>query len=302
MPEPATNAVTSPPASAALAQHAQAVGRELAVVVMRRNTSSSGHLDHAPSRPGRPRSARPSRRPRPRSCGPPPWPAAARSSRRRCARRRSPTRARRAPSVGRRAASRRLLLGAHDRLDRGQPGVVDRVGDRDHRRQRRLDQVVAVLGLALRPDAAALELELGDLRRPAAAAGGRRPPRPSRSSRRRRPAGRAARGRRPACSQHRRQRVRGARMSEPASAGSVTQHGPVGAQRQRLLQGPLRRVSGPMQTADDLAHVAPRLADPDAPPRARARRTDSARCRPTRSSRLVAGSSRLRAASRSAPP
>ena len=43
----------------------------------------------------------------------------------------------------------RLLLGAHDRLQRRVAGLVDGVTDRDHRRERHLDGVVAVLGLAL---------------------------------------------------------------------------------------------------------------------------------------------------------
>ena len=43
----------------------------------------------------------------------------------------------------------RLLLRAHDPLQRRIPRRVDRVRDRDHRRQRRADRVVAVLGLPL---------------------------------------------------------------------------------------------------------------------------------------------------------
>ena len=54
---PATNAVTSPPSVDRLRQDAQAVGRELAVVVMRRRRETH-HLDQAPSRSG---TRRPSR-------------------------------------------------------------------------------------------------------------------------------------------------------------------------------------------------------------------------------------------------
>ena len=52
----------------------------------------------------------------------------------------------------------RLLLRAHDRLQRRVARLVDRVADRDHGREVDLDRVVAVLGLAL-----ARELAVGDV-------------------------------------------------------------------------------------------------------------------------------------------
>jgi hypothetical protein len=58
----------------------------------------------------------------------------------------------------------RLLLRAHDPLERRVARLVDRVGDRDHGRQRRLDDVVAVLGLPLASGFAVLQRQLRDLR------------------------------------------------------------------------------------------------------------------------------------------
>ena len=58
----------------------------------------------------------------------------------------------------------RLLLGAHDRLQRRVARLVDRVADGDDGRQLDLDGVVAVLGLALGAQRAALDVDLDDLR------------------------------------------------------------------------------------------------------------------------------------------
>ena len=58
----------------------------------------------------------------------------------------------------------RLLLRAHDPLERGIARLVDRVGDGDHRGQGRLDHVVAELGLPLAAHLPVLVGELGDLR------------------------------------------------------------------------------------------------------------------------------------------
>ena len=57
----------------------------------------------------------------------------------------------------------RLLLRAHDRLQRRVARLVDRVADRDHGRQVDLDRVVAVLGLALADELAVLDLDLDHL-------------------------------------------------------------------------------------------------------------------------------------------
>ena len=57
-----------------------------------------------------------------------------------------------------------LGAGAHDPLQRRIPGLVDRVGDGEHGRGRRLDRVVAELRLALAAHLPLGDLELGDLR------------------------------------------------------------------------------------------------------------------------------------------
>ena len=58
----------------------------------------------------------------------------------------------------------RLLLGAHDRLQRRVARLVDRVADGDDGGQRDLDRVVAVLGLALAAQLALGDVHLDDLR------------------------------------------------------------------------------------------------------------------------------------------
>jgi hypothetical protein len=58
----------------------------------------------------------------------------------------------------------RLLLGAHDRLERGVARLVDRVAHGDDGRELDLDGVVAVLGLALAAQVAALDVHLDHLR------------------------------------------------------------------------------------------------------------------------------------------
>ena len=61
----------------------------------------------------------------------------------------SPTRPLRRPRSASETVLLRLLLGAHDPLQRRVARLVDRVGDGDDGRQRRLDHVVAELGLPL---------------------------------------------------------------------------------------------------------------------------------------------------------
>jgi len=63
----------------------------------------------------------------------------------------------RACCLGRSDSLLRLLLRAHDPLQRRVPRRVDRIGDRNNSRQRRPDHVVAVLGLPLARQRAALE-------------------------------------------------------------------------------------------------------------------------------------------------
>src|SRR6185312_13913314 len=53
------------------------------------------------------------------------------------------------PDIADRDGVELLLLRSHDRLERRIPRLVDRVADGDDGRQRDLDGVVAVLGLAL---------------------------------------------------------------------------------------------------------------------------------------------------------
>ena len=79
--------------------------------------------------------------------------------------------------VGQRQRLLRLRLRAHDPLERRVARLVDRVRDGDDRRQRRRDDVVAVLGLPLARDRVRLDRERGDLRdqRPAKSIGHRRP-------------------------------------------------------------------------------------------------------------------------------
>ena len=71
----------------------------------------------------------------------------------------------------------RLLLRTHDSLERRVAGLVDRVGDADHGRERRADHVVAELGLTAAVHCAVGHRQLGDLRhhRPAQPFGHRRP-------------------------------------------------------------------------------------------------------------------------------
>src|SRR5215208_112590 len=65
--------------------------------------------------------------------------------------------------IARADLGQRLLLGAHDRLQRRVARLVDGVADRDHGRELDLDGVVAVLGLALAAQRLALEVDLDDL-------------------------------------------------------------------------------------------------------------------------------------------
>ena len=66
--------------------------------------------------------------------------------------------------VGRGDGVERLLLGAHDRLQRRVARLVDRVADRDDGGQLDLDGVVAVLGLALAAQLLGVDVHLDDLR------------------------------------------------------------------------------------------------------------------------------------------
>jgi len=60
-------------------------------------------------------------------------------------------------------ALERLLLGAHDRLERRVARLVDRVPHRDHRRQLDLHGVVAVLGLTLATQPLSVDVHLDHL-------------------------------------------------------------------------------------------------------------------------------------------
>ena len=75
----------------------------------------------------------------------------------------SPTLSASMPDVAGGLRVARLLLRAHDRLERRVARLVDGVADRDHGRQLDLDRVVAVLGLALAAELAALDVELDHL-------------------------------------------------------------------------------------------------------------------------------------------
>ena len=99
------------------------------------------------------------------------------------------------PGVGDALRLERLLLRAHDRLQRRIARLVDRVADRDHGGELDEHGVVAVLGLALAAQRAVLDVDLDHLRQRGHAAGGRPRRRRSCSTRRRRTAGRAGRGR-----------------------------------------------------------------------------------------------------------
>ena len=162
--------------------------------------------------------------------------------------------------VGGRERLERLLLGAHDRLDGRKPRRVDRVRDRDDRGQRRLDDVVAVLGLALGPDRRAVDRQVGHLRhdRPLEVVGD-------------------GRGHDVAvgvggllAEQHEvgvlLAEDRGEHVRRPGDVGAGErrvghEHGPVGAQRERLLERALRRRRAHADR-DDLGDVCAALADP----------------------------------------
>ena len=146
----------------------------------------------------------------------------------------------------------RLLLRAHDRLQRRVARVVDRVRDRDDRRERRLDHVVARLGLPLRTDAAAVEGQLRDLRDERPSAAGRRRPRPSRSSRSRRPAGRGCTRSGASRSSAAASTFAVSQMSAPTSVASEMSTAR-SAPRESALPSVRSAVSGPMQIDDDLA-------------------------------------------------
>ena len=74
-----------------------------------------------------------------------------------------PTRSASMPDVARRLDLQRLLLGAHDRLQRRVARLVDRVADRDHGRELDVHRVVAVLGLTLAAQRAVLDVDLDHL-------------------------------------------------------------------------------------------------------------------------------------------
>ena len=126
------------------------------------------------------------------------------------------------PEIGEGDDLLRLLLGAHDPLERRVARLVDRVGDGDDGRKRRLDHVVAVLGLALRPAPCRRRARASPPARSSAAGAGRRPRPRGRRRRSRRPAGRRGRGRGSRARPRRRARRLVATRSEPAAASSVT--------------------------------------------------------------------------------
>ena len=75
----------------------------------------------------------------------------------------SPARSASSAQVGERLRVLRLLLGAHDPLERRVPRLVDGVRHREHRGQGGADAVVAELGLALGGGRPARDLQLRDL-------------------------------------------------------------------------------------------------------------------------------------------
>ena len=151
--------------------------------------------------------------------------------------------------VGERERLLRLLLRAHDPLQRRVARLVDRVRDGDHGGQRRLDHVVAELGLALAARLAVLDARARPPARSAAAAAGRRRRPRARRRRRRWPAGRRARGRRPRARapprargssrrgrsrrRPRRRRARRGRRPSPAPCASPRAPSPGRARRSR---------------------------------------------------------------------
>ena len=161
--------------------------------------------------------------------------------------------------VGERERLLRLRLRAHDPLQGRIPRLVDRVGDGDDCRQRRADDVVAELGLALAGERAALEGQLGDLRdhRPLQALGDRGPEHGAVG----------VRGLLPEEDEVgllalERLREREARGDEVGSGGAVVrdEDGAVGAHRQRLAQR-VERALGAHRDDDDLA-LAGRVLQP----------------------------------------
>ena len=188
----------------------------------------------------------------------------------------------------------RLLLRAHDPLQRRVARLVDRVRDGDHGRERRLDRVVAVLGLPLAADRAVADRELGDLRDERAAEA-IRDGRPEHGAV-------GVRGllseqdeRRLLALERERERVRGGDEVGADSAVVGDEHDPVGAHRKPLAQA-VERLAGPSETST----TSP------SPWASRSRRPSSIALAskllstpsPERSSRLEAGSiRRLRPAS-----
>ena len=151
--------------------------------------------------------------------------------------------------VGERERLLRLRLRAHDPLQRRVARLVDRVGDRDHGRERRLDPVVAELGLALHG-----RLAVGDrrarqpARRAAAGAARRRRPR-ARRRRSRRTAGRRARGRGSRARAPWRAHGSSRRDRSRPRPSSLTSTRAVGAHRERLAQRVERALAGPIETS-----------------------------------------------------
>ena len=154
----------------------------------------------------------------------------------------------------------RLRLRAHDPLQRGVARLVDRVRDGDHRRQRRLDHVVAELGLPLAARLAVGDRQLGDLRDHG----------PAQALRDRRPEHGAVGVCRLLAEEHEvgvltleRGGEHAARADEVGAGSRVVghEHGPVGAHRERLAEGVggLRR---PHRDEHDLPASGPVL-DPE---------------------------------------
>ena len=165
--------------------------------------------------------------------------------------------------VGEREDVLRLLLRAHDPLERRVARLVDRVAHRDDRGQRRLERVVAELRLPLDADGAAVDRELHRLRddRPAEPLGDRRPEDGAVGV-----GGLLAEQDEVGVLLLERRREQPARRDEVGARGRVVgdEHGAVGAHRERLAQR-VERLLRPERDGDDLgvgvALEAQRLLD-----------------------------------------